>query len=123
MQSVMGLIAIQEARNLYHVRKNDFMLWMVAFLGTLFLGVLIGIGLAVFLSLVIVIYESVRPQLCILWRIPGTTIYRSVKQESSGTFIPNVFICRIGSSLYFANASFVKDMLLGYVSDLEHVNE
>lgn len=30
---------------------------------------------------VIVIYESVRPQLTILWRIPGTTIYRNVKQE------------------------------------------
>merc|ERR1712139_669432 len=96
---------------------------IVACLGTLFLGVLMGIALAVLLSLGIVIYQSVRPQLTILWRIPGTTIYRNVKQESSGAFIPSVFICRIGSSLYFANAAFVKDMLLAYTSDLAYVNK
>jgi anti-anti-sigma regulatory factor len=87
------------------------------------LGVLLGMLVAVGLSLVIVIYESVRPQITILWRIPGTTIYRNVKQESSGAFIPNIFICRLGSSLYFANAAFVKDMLLAYSSDLQDVNK
>mmetsp|Transcript_5741 Transcript_5741/g.16637 ORF Transcript_5741/g.16637 Transcript_5741/m.16637 type:complete len:895 (+) Transcript_5741:79-2763(+) len=122
LNSVIPLVAIGEAKNLWRVKRHDFLLWVVAFVGTLFLGVLMGILVAVSLSLVIVIYESVRPQLTILWRIPGTTIYRNVKQESSGVFVPNVFICRIGSSLYFANASFVKDMLLTYVSDLEDVN-
>lgn len=123
INSVIPLVALGEAKHLFFVKKNDFVLWVTAFLGTLFLGVLMGISLAVGLSLVIVIYESVRPQITILWRIPGTTIYRSMKQESRGCFIPNVFICRIGSSLYFANASFVKDMLLAYVSDLEEVNK
>jgi len=122
INSVIPLVALSEARRLYHVKKHDFVLWVVAFLGTLFLGVLLGIAVAVSLSLVIVIYESVRPQITILWRIPGTTIYRNMKQESSGSFIPNVFICRIGSSMYFANASFIKDMLLAYVSDLEEAN-
>jgi len=122
INSVIPLVALSEAKRLFHVKRNDFVLWVVAFLGTLFLGVLMGIVVAVSLSLVIVIYESVRPQITILWRIPGTTIYRNVKQESSGSFIPNVFICRIGSSMYFANASFIKDMLLAYVSDLEDVN-
>lgn len=122
INSIIPLVAFGEARKLYHVKKNDFVLWVVAFLGTMLLGVLLGIVLAVALSLAIVIYESVRPQITILWRIPGTTIYRNVKQESSGAFIPNVFISRIGSSLYFANASFVKDMLLAYASDLEDIN-
>jgi anti-anti-sigma factor len=72
--------------------------------------------------LVIVIYESVRPQITILWRIPGTTIYRNMKQEGSGAFVPNVFIARIGSSLYFANASFVKDTLMAYIEDLQECN-
>jgi len=122
LNSVYPLVAIKEAKRLMHVKRKDFLLWVVAFLGTLFLGVLLGILVAVSLSLIIVIYESARPQITILWRIPGTTIYRNVKQENNGTFVPNVFICRIGSSLYFANASFVKDMLLTYVTDLEEVN-
>lgn len=105
------------------VKKQDFLLWIVAFCGTLLLGVLKGIALAVVLSLVIVIYESVRPQITILWRIPGTTIYRPLKQENNGVFIPNVFIARIGSSMYFANASFIKDVLMAYIQDLEKVNQ
>jgi len=122
INSIIPLVAFGEAKKLYYIKKNDFVLWVVAFLGTMLLGVLLGICLAVALSLSIVIYESVRPQITILWRIPGTTIYRNVKQESSGAFIPNVFICRLGSSLYFANCSFVKDMLFAYASDLEDIN-
>mmetsp|Transcript_2527 Transcript_2527/g.7108 ORF Transcript_2527/g.7108 Transcript_2527/m.7108 type:complete len:831 (-) Transcript_2527:236-2728(-) len=121
ISSVIPLVAYGEAAKLYRVKSQDFVLWVVAFIGTLFLGVLMGIAIAVGLSLVIVIYESVRPQIMILWRIPGTTIYRNVKQESSGAFIPGVFIARIGSSMYFANASFIKDMLLAYVDDLSGV--
>lgn len=123
INSVIPLVALQEAKHLFHVKRHDFVLWMTAFFGTLFLGVIMGIVVAVCLSLVIVIYESVWPQIVILWRIPGTAIYRNMKQESTGAFIPNVFICRIGSSLYFANASFVKDMLVAYVKDLEDVND
>merc|ERR1719401_1130867 len=122
MNSVIPLVAFDQAKNLFRIKRTDFLLWVVAFIGTLFLGVLMGIIVAVSLSLVIVIYESVRPQITILWRIPGTAIYRNMKQESSGSFIPGVFICRIGSSMYFANASFVKEMLLAYVADLEDVN-
>jgi len=70
---------------------------------------------------VIVIYESVRPRIMILRRVPG--IYRNVKQEGSGASIPNALIARIGSSLYIANASFVKDMLPGYVEDMEDINQ
>eukprot|EP00913_Durusdinium_trenchii_P003779 g3500.t1 len=109
ISSVAPLVAYTEAIKLWRVKKNDFFLWVAAFLGTLFLGVLTGIALAVGLSLAIVIYESVRPQITILWRLPGTTIYRNVKQESSGAFVPNVFIARIGSSIYFANAFFIKE--------------
>jgi sulfate transporter 4 len=123
INSVIPLVAYQEALHLWHVKKQDCLLWVVAFLGTLFLGVLMGICVAVGLSLVIVIYESVRPQITILWRIPGTDFYRNYKQESCGTFVPNVFICRVGSSMYFANASYVKDMLLAYTRDLEDVNK
>lgn len=123
LNSVIALVAYDEAIKLSKIKKADFILWVTAFIGTLFLGVLMGIAVAVSLSLIIVIYQSARPQISILWRIPGTTIYRSMKQEGSGTFIPNVFICRIGSSMYFANAAYVKDMILTYVSDLEEVNK
>jgi hypothetical protein len=122
ISSIIPLIAFEEAFKLWKIKRRDCLLWVVAFLGTLFLGVLWGIAVAVVLSLLIVIFESVRPQITVLWRIPGTSIYRSMKQENKGAFIPNVFICRIGSSMYFANASYIKDTLIQYVEDLAEVN-
>lgn len=122
MSSVIPLVAFGEACRLWKMKISDFVLWMCAFIGTLFLGVLMGITVAVGLSLVIVIFESVRPQVSVLWRLPGTTMYRTMKQEGTGSFVPGVFIARIGSSLYFANAAYVKDMLLAYIEDIQYIN-
>eukprot|EP00913_Durusdinium_trenchii_P031809 g29790.t1 len=38
MNSVIPLVAFGEARHLFHVKKHDFVLWVTAFLGTLFLA-------------------------------------------------------------------------------------
>eukprot|EP00444_Apocalathium_aciculiferum_P006014 CAMPEP_0183391480 /NCGR_PEP_ID=MMETSP0370-20130417/6441_1 /TAXON_ID=268820 /ORGANISM="Peridinium aciculiferum, Strain PAER-2" /LENGTH=796 /DNA_ID=CAMNT_0025571201 /DNA_START=54 /DNA_END=2444 /DNA_ORIENTATION=+ len=120
--SVIPLIDIGSAMQLYKMSKKDFVVWLTAASLVMFLGILQGIAAGAALSLAIVIYETAKPQISILWRIPGTTIYRNIKQESTGTFIPNVFICRLGSSLYFANVVYVKEMLLKYVEDLSDAN-
>merc|ERR1712142_1137272 len=40
--SVRNLIAWREAVHLYHMKKTDFVLWLFAFIGTLFLGIELG---------------------------------------------------------------------------------
>ena len=41
-------------------------------------GLLVSVGA----SLALVIIESLRPQMSVLWRLPNTPIYRNIKQES-----------------------------------------
>ena len=86
--SVTNLVDYKEALHLWKVKKQDCGLWMVAFLGTLFLGVQLGLLLSVGTSLALVIMESIRPQMMVLWRLPSTPIYRNIKQESAGQFVP-----------------------------------
>ncbi|KAJ1462602.1 sulfate transporter family-domain-containing protein [Pelagophyceae sp. CCMP2097] len=103
IQSVVNLIEFGEAYKLYKVRKWDFGLWLCAFLGVLFQGVEIGLAIAV---------GSVRPQISVLWKLPGTAIYRNVKQgESMGQFIRGVLVLRVGASMYFANVAYIKDAI------------
>jgi len=109
VSSVTNLIDYNEAIHLWKIKKADFCLWVLAFLGTLFLGVQNGLLVAIGASLVIVIYESVRPQISVLWRLPETPIYRSIKQESLGQFVPGTLIVRLGSSMYFANVAYIRD--------------
>jgi len=115
INSVTNLFAWEEALHLWKVKKTDFFLWMTAFLGTLFLGVMIGLGAAIGLSLVIIIYESVFPQISVLWNIPGTKYFRNIKQPEPGIFVPGVLVLRLGASLYFANVSYVRDHILEHL--------
>jgi len=99
------------------VKKTDCLLWFTAFFGTLFLGVQIGLLVSIGVSLALVVIESVRPQMTVLWRLPGTPIWRSIKQESSGIFCPGVMVVRIGASMYFANVAFIRDYIHSMVGE------
>jgi sulfate transporter 4 len=120
--AVSGMFRYDDAAELWKIKKRDFGLWLGAFLGTLFLGALHGIAAAVVLSVVCVMYEAARPQITFLWRIPYTSIYRNIKQESEGVLVKNVLILRPGGSMFFMNAAFIQDTILSYVEDLEDAN-
>jgi len=115
--SVTNLVDYNEARHLWKVKKTDCLLWFVAFLGTLFLGVQVGLLLAIGVSLALVIVESVRPQMTVLWRLPNTPIWRNIKQESAGNFVPGVMVVRVGSSMYFANVAFIRDHIQSMIKE------
>mmetsp|Transcript_16112 Transcript_16112/g.32643 ORF Transcript_16112/g.32643 Transcript_16112/m.32643 type:complete len:745 (+) Transcript_16112:65-2299(+) len=123
VSSVISLVAYDEAIHLWHVKKSDCLLWVLAFLGTLFLGILTGLALAVGVSLVIVIYESARPQVSLVWRVKGTDTYRIVKQAPNGEWIKNVLIVRFGASMYFANMSYIRDTIIGMLRVTNEVEE
>ncbi|CAI5962994.1 unnamed protein product [Closterium sp. NIES-65] len=80
VNAVHGLVDLQEPLFLWRVEKKDLVLWFCAFLGTLLLGLETGVLISVALSLVFVIHESANPHMAVLGRLPGTTVYRNVKQ-------------------------------------------
>eukprot|EP01043_Picozoa_sp_COSAG02_P029016 COSAG02_NODE_1789_length_10924_cov_4.791224_2_plen_610_part_00 len=114
--AVIGLFDYQEAVFLARLTKKvDFIQWMVAFLGTLFLGVEIGIVVAVAISLVFVIYETAAPPTSVLGRLPGAVpVYRDAKQYPEARSVPGVLIFRVHAPIYFANVEYVKDKLRKY---------
>jgi len=121
--SVTNLVDYKEAMHLWKVKKQDFLLWIVAFLGTLFLGVQVGLILAISASLALVIIESIRPQMTLLWRLPNSHIYRNIKQESVGHFVPGVMVIRIGASMYFANVAFIRDYISSMIGEFSAAAE
>ena len=53
----------------------------------------------------------------VLWRLPNTPIWRNIKQESHGHFVPGVMVVRIGASMYFANVAFIRDYISNMVKE------
>jgi len=115
INSVKNLIAYDEAIRLWYVKRGDCFLWFTAFIGTLFLGIQLGIGIAVILSLIIFIKESVTPQISVLWRLPHTHVYSNIKTTTHGSFVPGVIVLRVMGSIYFGNCSYLQQKIDQYL--------
>lgn len=87
---------------------------MFAFLGTLFLGVELGLGIAVGLSLMLVIFESAYPHTAILGRLPGTTQYRNIKNYRQAELYDGILIVRVDAPIYFANTQNIREKVRKY---------
>ena len=96
------------------MHRFDFAVWLVAFLGTMFLGVQVGLAFAVVVSLLIVLYESANPRASVMGRLPGTSVYRSIQQYPDAERYDGILLVRIDAPLYFANAQHVRDQIRKY---------
>lgn len=114
ISGVLGLLDYEEAMYLWKVHRFDFVVWLVACLCTMFLGVEMGLAVAVAVSLLIVIYESAYPQTSKLGRLPGTSHYRNIKQYPEAEEYDGIVIMRIDAPLYFANAQNVREKIRKY---------
>ncbi|XP_058736642.1 sulfate transporter 4.1, chloroplastic-like [Vicia villosa] len=114
ISAVIGLVDYDEAIFLWRVDKKDFLLWTITSTMTLFLGIEIGVLVGVGVSLAFVIHESANPHIAVLGRLPGTTVYRNVKQYPEAYTYNGIVIVRIDAPIYFANISYIKDRLREY---------
>ncbi|KAK7273101.1 hypothetical protein RIF29_14147 [Crotalaria pallida] len=114
ISAVIGLVDYDEAIFLWRVDKKDFLLWTITSTTTLFLGIEIGVIVGVGVSLAFVIHESANPHIAILGRLPGTTVYRNVKQYPEAYTYNGIVMVRIDAPIYFANTGYIKDRLREY---------
>ncbi len=119
MVAVYGLIDFKEAIHLWHSNRTDFFMLLATFVATLSLGIEQGIGVGVVLSLVMVIYQTTRPHVARLGRIPNTHFYRNVERFSKLEERDDVLILRFDSQLYFANSTFFKDWIEDHINERE----
>ena len=111
MTAVFGLIDARELGHLWKVKRTDATLLLLTFAVTLFVGIEEGIGTGVIASLALFVHRSTRPHNAVLGRLPGTTIYRNVKNFPEAEEADGVKVWRFDASFYFANASYFRDQI------------
>ncbi|WP_394369551.1 SulP family inorganic anion transporter [Aquimarina mytili] len=114
--SVFGLINFSEAKYLFKLRRRDFIVMIITFVGTLAFGVEKGIFIGVILSFIFLQYYSSRPHIAELVNIPGTTYYRNINRFPDAMQSPDYLIIRFDNQLYFGNSSYFKDTIQEYIS-------
>jgi high affinity sulfate transporter 1 len=104
--AVSGMFKPQEFKRLYRLRKLDFWLATIAFLGVLtFDEVLVGLLIAVAASLLALIGRNSQPQISILGRLPGTVQFHNIETHPEAIQSKGVLIVRPDEGIFFANAA------------------
>ncbi len=108
--AVLSLVDIGAIKHTWAYSRTDF----AAMIGTIVVtwldgveaGLVVGVGLSIFLHL----YKTSRPHVAVVGQIPGTTSFRNVARHAVVTD-PEILSLRVDESLYFPNARFLEDLI------------
>ena len=117
MVSVFGLINLEYPRILWKFSKDEFVVLILTFLITLFVGIKEGVLIGVLFSLLLMVYRTSKPHFAVLGKIKGSEYYKNV--ERFGDEIEkrdDLLIVRFDAQLYFGNKDYFKKQLLKHVN-------
>jgi sulfate permease, SulP family len=106
------LIEISEFIRLYRFRPNEFWLAMVTTLAVLATDILVGVGIAVGLSVIELLTRMARPHDAVLGKVPDLEGLHDIKDWEGATTIPGLVMYRYDAPLCFANAENFKQRSL-----------
>ena len=102
---------------LYRLRRSEFVLSIVSFLGVALIGVIQGIFIAVGLALLAFIWRAWRPYDAVLGRVDGLKGYHDITRHPEAKRIPGLVLFRWDAPLFFANAEIFHEHILQAVAE------
>jgi SulP family sulfate permease len=120
---IHALWHILSARKLQKIRmvsRTEFGLGVLTLAGVLFFDVLQGMIVGLVFSLLLIIYQTSRPYLASLGRVPGVPgAYSDLIRHPENTPIPGVLILRLDAPIYYANALTVRDKIRAMIEEAQ----
>ncbi len=112
IHAVSHILASRKLQQIRLVSKTEFGLALLTFFGVVLVDVLQGMIIGLLASLLLVIYQSSRPHLAILGRVPGVAdAYADLQRHPEIVPVPGILIFRLDAQLYYANALTVRDQI------------
>jgi high affinity sulfate transporter 1 len=98
------LVEVRALARLWRTRRGEWFQAVAAFLAVALLGPLVGIGVAVGVSLLAFMRKVWRPYATELVRVDGLKGYHDVLRHPEGHRVPGLVLYRFDAPLFFANA-------------------
>ncbi len=99
------LVQVGEIRRIARFRRTELALSVVAMLGVLVTDVLVGIAVAIGLSILDMLRRVARPHDAVLGYAPGVPGMHDVEDYPNAVTVPGLVVYRYDSPLFFANAA------------------
>jgi high affinity sulfate transporter 1 len=104
--AMSALLVPSYFKRLYRVSRPEFWYSFVTLMGVLLFGIMQGVLLGVFVSLLVIIRRVTRPGTAIIGRMPDKESYRDIELYPEAETVPGLLIYRFDSALIFTNADF-----------------
>ena len=115
--AVSGLFDIAGLRRAWRIRREDFVMGVIALVGVLAFGVLEGLLIAVGVSLVALVYHATLPHRAVLGYVPDDDSFRDIERFDAVITTPGLIIYRFDAPLFFANCRRLNDDILELVRE------
>lgn len=102
--SSISLFDLKSLRRYYRISKPEFRHALVAMLGVMTMGVLMGVLVAVGLAMLKLLILASKPHDAVLGAVPGKDEFANIAEDPAAQPVPGVIVFRFGSSLLFFNA-------------------
>ncbi|MDJ0664485.1 MAG: SulP family inorganic anion transporter [Acidimicrobiia bacterium] len=115
--AVWGLMDIPSMRRYRHISTADFAAAVVGAASVVLFGPLYGLGIAIVVSLLAIIYRSTSPRIEVLGKISDEkAAWGRVRGHPERKPVAGVVVVRLDAPLFWANATAIEDRLLAEVA-------
>ena len=108
---------IKGMREMYRLRKSEFLLSCTSFVGVATLGVIEGIVITLALTMLLLLWNAWHPYFAVLARVDGTKGYHDITRHPKGRQVPGLVLFRWDAQLFFANSEIFREQVLRAVND------
>jgi len=116
ISACLALVEVPGVTRLYRLRRGEFVLSIVCFLGVALLGVVTGIFISIGLALLAFIWRAWRPYAAVLGRVDGVRGWHDLSRHPEARRIPGLLLFRWDAPLFFANAQAFHEQVLRAVA-------
>ncbi|HET9661120.1 MAG TPA: SulP family inorganic anion transporter [Thermomicrobiales bacterium] len=112
INAVMGFVNLPALRHVRALRRDSFVLALLAMIGVLMLGILAGLLIAVAISIVLMLSRIGRPSVSEVVLVPDTSAVVAIAYHPELAVSPSLLVLRPDFPLLFANASWIRDRVV-----------
>lgn len=105
--AVEKLINIKEFKRMWKANKFDFVIAMLAALSVIAFGILQGVMIGAFASLILIIKFVSSPHVAFLGRIPGSDRFTDLNRHPDNIVLPGVLLFRVEAPIVYFNVDYI----------------
>ncbi|XP_075219033.1 solute carrier family 26 member prestin isoform X2 [Lycorma delicatula] len=114
------LFQVKDVFRIWKMSRLDGIIWLSTYLAVILIEIDIGLLVGLFVSILMIFIQGMKPYTCRLARLPNTEIYVDSARYSKTEEVPGVCVIHYAGGLNFANRNYFKSAIHQILNDYHH---